>query len=329
MLATLALALFGSAPGAAPALDCAEFQRLVRATYDFRPSRLDAKQKEAKSARMDAFWKRVQGAPKELVPCLREALEAPDADAWFQVDGSALLVEADPSPASKELQARLWSAADLDDLEPEAWMRTLAGLGAQGFDVSEAARRWMREPHAFTVAAHALTVNLRYGARFLIGSMDEAQALAVLEPIAADPKSPVREVALDVIACLATPEALRALKRIGLEGCEEKTRRALEPLLGAWKAPSGRSPRGVTSRSSALAAMKAYAAGKPEKWAEIERSSEHWAAELLGALKAEDLALLRRVRRLRAACMSDEALDAYSELSGVLMALTWKPEYVQ
>jgi hypothetical protein len=309
--------------------DCAELQLLVRETYDFRPSQLDAKQQQAKAARMDAFWTRVKQQKATLLPCLRSALEAGDADPWFRVDGSALLVEVEPTQASKELQARLWSNADLDDLAPEVWMGTLATRAAEGLDVSVAAKRWMERPRTFTIAKHALDVNLRYGARFLLGSMDEAQALAVLEPIAADPKNPAREVALDVIASLATPEALRALKRIGLEGCEEKTRKAIAPLLGAWKAPPKRSPGPKTSRTLLLKALNEYVAGKPEKYAEIEASSEHWGAEVLGALKLEDLPLLRKVRRLRASCMSDEALDSYSTLSGVLMALVWKPEYVK
>jgi hypothetical protein len=313
--------------------DCAEFQKLVRETYDFRPSQLDAKQKQEKSARMDAFWKAVKAAPATQVPCLRAALEAADADAWFRVDGSALLVEVDPTQASKELQVKLWSAADLDDLAPEVWMGTLARRATEGLDVSVAAKRWMETPRTFTIAKHALDVNLRNGARFLLGSMDEARALAVLEPMAADRLHPSREVALDVLGSLATPESLRALKRIGLEGCTEKTRKALAPLLGKWKSLPRRSPSARTSRARLIEAMNEFVAGKPAKLFESQslsqdKPNEHWAEEVLGALKEEDLPLLRKVRRTRMTYMSDEALDDYFQLSGVVMALVWKPEYV-
>ena len=319
---------------AARAQDCSEFRRLAQETYGFRPSKLDASGQQAAGKRMDSFWTRVKEQKAALLPCLRSALEAQDADPWFRIDGSSLLVEVDPSPASKSLQTRLWCAADLDDLAPEVWMGTLANLAADGFDVSPAAKRWMDKPATFTIAKHALEVNLRYGARFLLGSMDEAQALAVLDPIAADAKNPAREVALDLIACLATPEALRALKRIGLEGCEEKTRKALAPLLVKPGQIPRRSPSARTSRAKLLPAMKEFVAGNPVKLVESQcqssgKPNEHWPEEFVAALKEEDLPLLRQVRRKRTTYMSDEALDDYSLYSGILMTLVWKPEYVK
>jgi len=330
----LALACASLAATSARAQDCTELQKLVRETYDFRPSKLDAAGQKRAGERMDAFWDKVKARPEVLAPCLREALLDAQADGWFRVDGSALLVEVDPSLDSKELQVEIWSAADLDDLAPEVWMGTLAGFAAEGLDVSEAAQRWMHSPRTFTIAEHALDVNLRYGARFLLGSMDEAQALAVLDPIATDANDPAREVALDLIACLATPEALRALKRIGLEGCGEKTRKALAPLLKKPGLVSRRSPSARTSRTKLLEAMKAFVAGEPEKLDDCQslasgEPSDRWPGEFVGALKEEDLPLLRQVRRKRMTYLSDEALDDYGVYSGILMTLVWKPEYVK
>jgi hypothetical protein len=143
-----------------------------------------------------------------------------------------------------------------------------------------------------------------------------------------------REVALDVLGCLATPEALRTLKRIGLEGCTDETRQAVAPLLERPALLSPRSPGPRMSRSKLLVAMREFVDGKPDKLDEAQSSAthepnEHWPEEMVGALRAEDLPLLRQVRRPRMTYLSDEALEDYSVYSEILMSLVWKPEYVK
>ena len=76
---------------------CAEFQAMVGSTYNFKPSKLDKTEKEAKFKAMDKMWSAVETKPKELLPCLRAALEDPKADSWFRFDGSSLLVTLDSS----------------------------------------------------------------------------------------------------------------------------------------------------------------------------------------------------------------------------------------
>ena len=314
---------------------CTGLQQQINKTYGFRPSRLTEEQKTAKSALMDEFWKRVKAAPKELGPCLKTALEMPNADGWFKIDGSGLLVEIDPSHDSKELKARLWCAGDLDDVDLRLWMQTLASLGNEGFDVSEAGRRWLAEKDpSFAVPEHAMQVARRGGAVFLFGSMDEALATPALEKLASDPKVPHRDLALDLLSRQATPDALRALKRIDLSTYPKKTRDGVTPLLGRPPLVTKRSGSGNVTRASLLAAFKAYLAGdgKPlDKTMELAqgKSNEHWPGQVSGSLLDEDVPLLRQVRRKRATVFSDEALEDYETYTHILMTLVWKPEYVK
>src|SRR5262245_30659316 len=93
---------------------CTELAELVQATYDFVPATMPDGQRKAKFAAMDEVWKLVKSDKETYAPCLRKLLEAPDAQAWFRCDGSALLAEVDPSPASRVLEARLWSETSID-----------------------------------------------------------------------------------------------------------------------------------------------------------------------------------------------------------------------
>jgi len=123
VLAALVLAAGLQAAGLQADDGCAPLTELVRKTYDFVPAKLPNEERKAKFAAMDAVWELVRSDRARFVPCLRELLAAPDAQAWFLCDGSALLSEVEPAPASFELQARLWSHTPLDivDLEPFTW----------------------------------------------------------------------------------------------------------------------------------------------------------------------------------------------------------------
>jgi hypothetical protein len=61
-----------------------------------------------------------------LVPCLRKALNEERSDSFFNIDGSMLLVEVDPSRASKALQVRNFVKANLDGTDLEYWVKTMA-----------------------------------------------------------------------------------------------------------------------------------------------------------------------------------------------------------
>lgn len=328
----LALLLLATLPSLGVELDkCSSFQARVRTVYDFRPSKLNGAARERKAKEMDEVWKLVKADQAALVPCLRAALGAKNADAWFRVDGSALLVEVDPSRESREIQCKHWTLADWKDLDPQPWMSVMANLGALGHDTSAAGKRWLDDDSgAFDVAQHAMHVDRRPGSFFLFGSLDETIATPALARLARDRKQSGREVALELLASQATPEALKALRAIDLTTFPKKWSAAVEPLLGEPTLLAKRDATASFSREKLLETFRAFLQGNAEPLdatrADLER---HWAEHVVGVLKPEDLSLLRQVRRKRMTYLSDEALEDYYEYSLILMTLVWKPEFVR
>ena len=123
---------------------CDQFQQTVRGTYNFNPAHMNSAQVKAQSAKLDVFWNQVRESRTTLVPCLRKALKEDNSGSFFGIDGSMLLVELDPSRASKALQVKKFIGADLDGTDLEYWVRTMARRGVEGFDTSEAGAKW---PH--------------------------------------------------------------------------------------------------------------------------------------------------------------------------------------
>ena len=296
---------------------CEQFTALVRKTYDFLPVQVPDEQRKARFAAMDEVWNLAKSEPAVFTPCLRGLLEAPDAQAWFRCDGSSLLVELDPSRASLELQARLWSHTPIEIVDLEPWTWTITTLGAQDLDVSAAGEAWLRErTKTFTVAKHALTVGHLAGALFAFGSMDENVAEPVLARIAADASHPGRGDAVQLLGMLATGPALADLRALDLAWLPEAERADAENVRGST--PLLKPRAGGPARKKVVAALQAFVDGHPDDLAELQSSSEHWYEELAQTLREEDLPLLRRVRRMRLAALSDEALADYVHYGNLL-----------
>ncbi|HEX8634067.1 MAG TPA: hypothetical protein VF703_07940 [Pyrinomonadaceae bacterium] len=307
---------------------CADFQRDVKTTYNFKPALLETEAESvAKSAAMDRFWNAVKAKPNELLPCLRAALADPQSDPWFRFDGSNLLVSVDPSPASKAEQVRQYTAVDLGDLNLEVWVSTLARRGAEGFDVSEAGARWLAYPNAkYYLPQHgAQEVDRLLGAIFIFGSMDETQATPALLKIAGAAEHPGRQNAISLLLMQATPEALRGLKAINLaglsEGAQAMIRRHLErPVMITPR------ERPKTSRAQFLKAFEDAVKDDWKKFPELEREVSDSEKDAVAVLKPEDVPLVRRVRRKRIAHANPHAANDYVSFTQILMTMIWKPE---
>lgn len=302
---------------------CEPLAELVKKTYDFVPAKLPDGERKAKFAAMDAVWELVRSDRARFVPCLRELLAAPDAQAWFLCDGSALLSEVEPTRASLELQTRLWShtALDLVDLEPFTW--TLAKLGTQDQDVSAGGEAWLRAgERTFHVARHDLTVGREAAALLVYGSMPEELATPALARIARDGAHPGRALATSTLAELATAEALAELRTLDLSGLPAETRAEVERLCK--RGPTLKPRSGGVRRETLVEALQAFTAGDVEPWVELQLADEHWYEHLARSLKPEDLPLLRRMRRERLLALSDEALGEYLGYARVLWSFEWK-----
>jgi len=310
---------------------CGELNALIRATYTFKPSRLSAAERDAKSKALDRVWNTAKSNPSELLPCLRTALQDPAADPWFRFDGVNLLVQLDPSPASKAMQVRYFTDVDLDDVDLRYWVQTLARLGAEGYDVSASAARWLTYPKAeYWLPEHGLyRVTRSNGALYLYGSMDESQATPALFKIVSNPDHPGREDALWILMNQATPEALRLLKKVDSRGFSSQAQRSLGALLTQPVLLRSRPGKPQVSREEYLMAFRAILRGDWSAFQVLVERVPDGEKDAVAVLKPEDLPPLRQVRRLRIAHANQHAIEYYNDFSAILMALTWKPELVK
>lgn len=306
---------------------CASFQQLVKATYNFKPARLSDAERNSKSAALDQIWNTVKAHQNELLPCLRAALDDPQADPFFRFDGSSLLVEIDPSPSSKAIQIRSFTAVDLDDVDLRVWVTTLALRGTEGFDVSEAGARWLAYPKAryFLPEHGAYEVKAYEGALFIYGSMDEAQATPALVKIISQANHPGREHALRILMMQATPESIRALRNIDLSGFPERTRQSVRRLLEDPKLFTPRT-KPKTSREEFLKAFQNILKGDWSSFLRLTEQVPDGERDVVAALKAEDMPLVRKVRRLMIANGNQHAVEFYDSFTEILMTLVKKYE---
>jgi len=308
---------------------CTNFQALVKATYTFKPSKLSDSERDSKAAAMDKVWDAAKANPRELAPCVRTMLESTDSDPWFRFDGSNLLVSLDPSPESKAIQVRHYTNADLADVHLQVWIETLAQRGSEGFDVSEAANRWLTYPKAsYFLPRHGVfEVQTFHGALFLFGSMDESQATPALLKIVNQASHPGREIALLILMDQATPESLRSLKQIDAQGFSYKTRQSLRTLLSN---PQLFTPRAKpkTSRAEFVEAFNEILSGNGEKFIRLITQVPDGEVDVVAVLRPEDLPLVRKVRRRFIANATPHAIEFYDSFTRILMTMIWKPEFV-
>jgi hypothetical protein len=329
LLLLAALTLFPAAACARAAEPpCDELARAAESTYDFKPSRLkDEAESKAKSAAMDRFWNLVKSRQKELLPCLRAAIEDPRSDPWFRFDGSNLLVYLDPSRESKAAQVRRYTEVDLVDVDPREWVSTLARRGAEGFDVSEAGARWLALPKAeYYLPEHgAYKVDKFLGAIFIYGAMDEAQATPALLKTASDPSRPDRDIAVSLLLMQATPDAMRGLRESVLPALPAGRQAALRRQLESPKVIAPRE-KPKTSREQFVKAFAAASAGDWEPFQALVSEVPDGERDVVATLKAEDLPLVRRVRRAVIADANPHAAEYYVTFTQILTTLILRTE---
>lgn len=309
---------------------CGDLQRLIKETYNFKPARLSESEKTAKSNAMDRVWDEVKNHRTELLPCLRTALADPNADAYFGFDGSNLLLSLDPSRESKITLVHAYALVDLNDVDLRVWVTRLTGLGVEGFDVSEAADRWLRYPKAsYYLPEHGVyEVTPDNGAMFLYGSMDEAQATPALLKIVLNKSHPGREIALRALMNQATAESLQALKQINKAEFSGEAQSTLTALLTR---PQLFQPRAkpMTSRQEFVTAFEKLLDGDPGPFGNLVSQVPDGEKDVVSVLKAEDLPLVRKVRRLIIARGNQHSIEYYNSFSKILMTLVWKSGLVQ
>ena len=306
---------------------CDAFQQTIKQTYNFNPALLNEAQQQAQSARLDVFWNQVRQARAVLLPCLRQALKDDHSPSFFAIDGSMLLVNVDPSGASKALQVRKFVEADLDGADLEYWVKTMARRGVEGFDTSAAGAKWLSYPKAkYNLASHGgFPIDSFLGAVFIFGSMDEDLATPVLLRIVNQLDHPHRDDALAVLMSQATPAALRALKQVNAAGFPAGTDQSIRELLETPKLLKPRA-RPLLTREENLRAFQGIIDGDYSAFRELVAKAPDGEVDAVATLRPEDIPLVRRARRASISRCNQHAVSDYASFTQILWALTWNKQ---
>ncbi len=301
---------------------CAELHSLVQTTYNFKPSQLRASEQKDKSVEMGRVWNLVHSRPAEMLPCLIGEMERPGADGWFLFDAGSLLGKLEHSARANRLILQGCVAVDLDDVALEDWVQRLTALALEDVDISAAASRWMRYDHAsFAEPQHAFTAGRPEGAFFLYGSMNEALAAPALLKIASDPAHPERELALSLLAKLATPEADAAFRSVDLSGLPAQVQASARSAMANRPVFERRTPPKST-RQEVVTVLQAIVDRKDfGPFAQLAERVGDGERDMVTVLGPDDLGLLRRARRAMAASGNPHLMEDYPYLTGIIWTL--------
>lgn len=304
---------------------CDSFQQTVKNTYNFKAASFNDAQRSAQSAKLDNFWSQVRQSRATLLPCLRQSLKQDSSDSFFAIDGSMLLVDLDPSNASKALQVLKFVEGNLDDTDLEYWVKTMARRGVEGFDTSAAGAKWLSYPKAkYNDSIHGgYPVGSFLGAVFIFGSMEEELATPVLLRIANDVGHPHRIDAIAILTSQATPASFQALREINTAGLSAESRQSLSDFFAK---PNLLKPRAhpKLTREENLRAFQGIVDGNYQPFREMVMKAPDGEVDAVATLRPEDIPLLRRARRASISRCNQHALSDYASFTAILMALTWK-----
>lgn len=307
--------------------NCAEFKELVKTTYNFKPSKLNAQEQTAKSAQMDLIWNKVKSNQKQLLPCLREAINSPDADQFFKFDASNLLTKFDRSDEAKKILIKSYTDVDFDDIDLQYWMPYIARLGFEGFDVSSAGEKWLKYPNAhYSMPQHGtLEVDKENGALIIYGSMDENLALPALIKIASNENDAARRIAVEILMKQATDESLTELKKLNQKNFAEPTKKKLNDFLSNPKILTAREGLPKVTRQQYLDAFQQLVDGNPRPFTDLTINVPDGEKDAAAVLKKEDIPLVRRVRRFYASTANPHSVEWYQSFTDILETLLRKP----
>jgi hypothetical protein len=306
---------------------CDAFQQTIRNTFNFNPGQMNSEEIRNQSLKLDGFWSYVRKSRATLVPCLRKALVEDNSGSFFAIDGSMLLVDLDPSRASKALQVKKFTGANLDGVDLEYWVKTMARRGVEGFDTSEAGAKWLSYPKAkYRDSIHGgFPVDAFIGAVFIFGSMDEDLATPVLLRIANQVGHPERDSALAILMSQATPASLQALRQVNTAGFPANTAQSIRELV---ENPNVLKPRAnpKLTREEQLNAFQGIVNGDYSAFRAMVLKAPDGEVDAVAMLQTEDIPLVRQARRKSISRSNQHAISDYGSFTKILWALMWKAE---
>ncbi len=229
--------VFAQKPDPCAALDAAKAK-----TYGFRPSKLTAKERQAKSLQMDSFWHLAEADKPTGAQCLRGLLSAEKQDGFFLFDGASLLSSLDQSPESAKIVVASLQRAEMAEVEPAGYLRLLLRLSNNGMDIGPLASRYLQYPmvKAF-IPQHAMDLDRDMGGLLLYGSMAPEQEDSYLIAALADKQAYARSTAALLLALNMTEASLKALSTFSeLAELPDDSRKVVQSYrtYEAYKAPA-------------------------------------------------------------------------------------------
>ena len=219
------------------AIDAAEVK-----TYGFLPSKLTAKERQAKSLQMDAFWHLAEADKAAGAQCVRNLLQGEKQDGFFLFDGASLLYSLDQSSGSAKIVAASLERANMAEIEPSGYLRLLLRLSTDGVDIGPLAARYLQYPTVKTfIPQHAMDLDRDMGGLLLYGSMAPDQEDSYLIAALGDKESYARSTAALLLALNMTEASLKALSAFtGLAELPEDSRKVVQSYrtYAAYQAPS-------------------------------------------------------------------------------------------
>jgi hypothetical protein len=252
-------------------------------------------------------------------------LKSDQSASFFGIDGSMLLVEVDPTDASKALQVRKFIEADLDGTDLEYWVKTIARRGVEGFDTSEAGAKWLSYPKAkYELSMHGgYPIGSFFGAVFIFGSMDENFATPVLLRIANDVNHPHRDDAIAILSSQVTPASMNAMRQINPAGLSAQNQKALRDAQENRELLKPRANPKLT-REENLRAFQGIIDGDYSTFRELVMRVPDGEVDAIATLRAEDIPLLRRARRASISRCNQHAVSDYASFTAIIAALNAK-----
>lgn len=302
--------------------DCAELQKLVNRTYNFKPSKLSAAERTAKSNEMDKVWSLVDSDPDRYLPCLKAAIAERKSDTFFRFNASNLLFKHDRSLETKELMIDTYAGADLADISLQYWLPYVAAFGQEGLDVTKAGETWLRFPDpTYYLPQHGTRpINKSVGALAIFGSMDESIAGPELARLASEESNDFRSIVIWLLANQATAESEKAARELSGKLPKSFAERVLRDV-NEPKLVEPRVGKPKTTREEFIKALNDLLGDKPDDWIRLTTENPDGEKDMVVVLMAEDIPILRRVRRAYAAMATPHSPEWYTSFTQIINTL--------
>jgi hypothetical protein len=165
------LILFSSITCSAQTL-CEKLAKLKTEYYGFKPTSLNTKQMEAKSAQLDKFWDLAKSDTAAALPCLRDMIMTENNDPYFCFDAATLILSLDKKEEYLDAVLAGANKADLNQIQGEAYLNVCFFLGHKGKDIGPLAEKLLSTPGAHVyLTVHVIDLSAIDASIFLYNLM--------------------------------------------------------------------------------------------------------------------------------------------------------------